>query len=363
MTYYKIQLSNFEDYYLKNNFDIKTTTGYFTLKYKNKKDILYRSLIFKNANKLISFSPPKSIQLSDNFWDGDIYAEEFIDGTMINLFWDNKWNIATRSNVGGYNYIDNKTFRTMFLESMEDSCQLEELDIIGENGGRMVYSFVLQHINNRIVSKINKNKLYLVERYEIKHINKDLNQVYPVTKPFNYKKFGFFKPTIYSNNISRDNYKEMTDLYASYKTPYIIMGVVFKNKSTRMRVKYRNPNYEKVRELHGNYINSKYRYLELKRNNKVKDYLKYYPEKRDLYNNFDKKIKQIITQIHKYYLNIYVHHTLSINTCPGLYKKHLYEIHKLYLSTKIKTTRNRVKYYFNTLNSKQVLFILNRTKN
>ena len=86
MTYYKIQLSNFEDDYLKNNFYIKTTAGYFTLKYKNKKDILYRSLIFKNANKLISFSPPKSIQLSDNFWNGDIYAEEFIDGTMINLF-------------------------------------------------------------------------------------------------------------------------------------------------------------------------------------------------------------------------------------------------------------------------------------
>ena len=49
---------------------------------------LMRSLIIHN-NKIVSFSPPKSIS-SSKFIDSnkfnDIIIEEFIDGTMINLF-------------------------------------------------------------------------------------------------------------------------------------------------------------------------------------------------------------------------------------------------------------------------------------
>ena len=51
--------------------------------------------------------------------------EELVEGTMINLFWNDyldEWDIATKNSLGGkYSfYQDNKkTFRTMFLRSYE----------------------------------------------------------------------------------------------------------------------------------------------------------------------------------------------------------------------------------------------------
>ena len=71
---------------------------------------LYRSVIFSHPeNTLLSFSPQKSV-LKENFCnryeinDDDIYINEYIDGTMIHLFYDNRvnqWEIATKNSIGG----------------------------------------------------------------------------------------------------------------------------------------------------------------------------------------------------------------------------------------------------------------------
>ena len=67
-------------------------------------------ILEKNSNKLLCVPPQKSIdndyyhnlQGNDQF-NSDIVFEEFIDGTMINLFYDetiSQWQLATRSTVG-----------------------------------------------------------------------------------------------------------------------------------------------------------------------------------------------------------------------------------------------------------------------
>ena len=53
---------------------------------------------------MICYSPPKSLtfkQFQDSLTE-NIIAEEFIEGTMINLFYDNdEWHISTRGSFGG----------------------------------------------------------------------------------------------------------------------------------------------------------------------------------------------------------------------------------------------------------------------
>jgi len=71
-----------------------------------------RSVILNSANKVVSFAPPKSI--SSYLFIAQypekteyIVAEEFVEGTMINVFWDESinlsgaWEIATRNTIGG----------------------------------------------------------------------------------------------------------------------------------------------------------------------------------------------------------------------------------------------------------------------
>jgi hypothetical protein len=110
---------------------------------------LCRSIIINNKNKVVGFAPPKSIPCEDfiqKYTENTIgiKAEEFIEGTMINVFWDDSigltggWEIATRNIVGAtssfYKGPKAKTFREMFLEAAnETNLILDNLIYIQDN--------------------------------------------------------------------------------------------------------------------------------------------------------------------------------------------------------------------------------------
>jgi hypothetical protein len=93
----------------------------------------YRSVIIRN-NKVVCFAPEKSLDyflFVNNYSTENSWLEDFIDGTMINVFYDNikeVWEIASRSTVGAnivffndvknYKYFDASwTFRNTFWSS------------------------------------------------------------------------------------------------------------------------------------------------------------------------------------------------------------------------------------------------------
>ena len=107
---------------------------------------------------------------------------------MINLFYtDNEWIISTRSEIGGYNkWTNKKSFKKMF-----DECSQLDYEILDKN---MSYSFVMRHIENRNVSPIQDNELYLVEVYQyldnqIKRLSKSEypNNIYSIDKSYSNK--------------------------------------------------------------------------------------------------------------------------------------------------------------------------------
>ena len=76
---------------------------------------------------MVTFSPPKSHNLThfvrNNVDFNQLTTQEFVEGTMINLFYDNnEWELATKGTVGGNSAFfkdDEKiTFRRMFLDSL-----------------------------------------------------------------------------------------------------------------------------------------------------------------------------------------------------------------------------------------------------
>jgi hypothetical protein len=165
----------------------KTDKGnnYFIIKY-NKEFLteenistigLFRSIIIKN-NNIIVFSPPKSICYSKfirSYTPDDCIAEEFIEGTMINLFYDSEneiWEIATKSSIGANmcffinDYKHNTTFREMFFDIVKNINL--DFDKLPKN---YCYSFVIQHNKNRIVSNFSEHKLYLISVYDIDNEN------------------------------------------------------------------------------------------------------------------------------------------------------------------------------------------------
>ena len=65
-------------------------------------------IIRKSDNKVVCIPPQKSENINeflndvDENW-GSVEVEEFVDGTMINIFYHDEWRISTRSCIGGKN--------------------------------------------------------------------------------------------------------------------------------------------------------------------------------------------------------------------------------------------------------------------
>ena len=358
----------------------------------------YRSVIIEN-NKIRCFAPPKSLDsnifntlLSNN----QCYAEEFIEGTMINVFHDDtlpsspllgQWEIATRSCVGGesrfYTSPDKpgKTFREMFLETMtyilghdEIYSALDKLDMIVKSrscqeNDRYCYSFVLQHPENRIVTPFAEPAIYLVGVYAINDNSKTINKVvsndgdvliYPDDNIF------CLVPKVYPNRIAEEEeYEQLKHSWASEDTNYTIPGVMLYDRESGLRSKIRNPVYENVRKLRGNQPKLQYRFLSLRQDKEydVNEYLQYYPEDTEYFDEYRKQVYSFNTQLHQQYMSCKVRKEKDIKELPYQFRNHVYSLHGLYLDElRMKgefVNRKVVEKYVNNLPAARLMYSIN----
>ena len=354
-----------------------------------------RSIILKN-NKVVAFSPPKSIafNLFKNKYTNisESWVEDFIDGTMINVFFDNLnqvWEIATRSTVGGniifyndiknYRYFNkneknmdsnnnffekyhNATFRTLFFETCNaNNFNINTLD------RRFCYSFVLQHPLNRIVTPTVMPMIYLIKVYEIVH-NTELN-TNVIINEINLQNFISSSPYIFLNTNVKfvnkypiTNYDDVETYYNNENIPYYCVGcMVYSVDGTRSKI--RNNNYEKVRKMRGNNPKLQYNYLCLKQENKVKEFLQYYPEHNVIFNKFKNLAYDYTNGLFINYISCFIRKEKPLKEYEFQYKNHMYKLHEKFKS-ELKPNNKTIdkKFiidYVNSLHPAQQMFIMN----
>lgn len=363
MTYnysYKLDL-------LKKGFETGTFTNILKLKQKSctsdtnnkyqiityNKDILsidllpkfgiYRSVILNENNKVLCFSPPKSrdYETFKNHYpinNDYIIAEEFVEGTMINVFWDSRiglsggWEMSTKKNIGANNkfYDNNKTFREMFLEACK-TCKLD-LHALNKN---YCFSFVLQHPDNRIVVKFKTPQLYLISCYIItESINEDKDTIVLEAKMDSSVKDRFANTTVkFPEKYLFDSYKNLEERFSSENTNYEVVGVIIKNINTGERTKIRNPVYERVRKMKGNHNKLKFLFLTLRQNGKIKEYLEYYPENKSQFHDFKNEIHNFTFTLLNNYKMCYVKKLKPLSEFTLQFRTHMFKLHEMYISS------------------------------
>jgi len=348
---------------------------------------LCRSVVVNSQNAVVSFAPPKSVstdQFIQNYGilEDGVVAEEFVEGTMINVFWDPSigltggWEIATRNIPGATSQFfkgNNKTFREMFLDAaQQNNLSMNMLTPL------YCYSFVLQHPENRIVVPFQKPQLYLVGLYYIENLklelenksgsNSNSNSVSVTVCDHQDDKIKLFFETLgvtvkFPEVYKCDTYTELIEKYASMNTPYCVVGVVLHNKNTGERAKIRNPVYEQVRSLRGNQPKLQYQYLCLRKEGKIKDYLKYYPEHKKEFSKFRDQVHLFTETLYGNYRSCYIKKLKPICDYSIEYRSHMYNIHFLYLHTmreqKEFITSTTVQKYVNELNPSLLMYALN----
>lgn len=298
---------------------------------------IFRSVVLQDKC-VVSFSPPKSTTF-DNFVlenpskTNDIWLEEMIEGTMINLFWDNtmdNWNISTKNAVGGnthfYKSAEPKSFKQMFDEALVES----NLDLSLLNK-YYCYSFVMQHPGNRIVVPVAKPTLFIIEMYKITHTERQcVVDVVPYTQvhsdPCWLNTFIRF-PTIYR----WEDYSEIIPRHIE-NSSYSFMGLVLKNMVTNVRCNISNPKYEEVWKLKGNQPKLQYQYLILRKMKKVGEYLKYYPEHTSKFTDFRLQLHIFTNQLFSYYVRCYIKKEKPLIEFSVQYRTHMFKIHQMFLS-------------------------------
>ena len=333
---------------------------------------LCRSVILNSTNAVVGFAPPKSIP-SDTFIrmypekTVHLVAQEFIEGTMINAFWDPSigltggWEISTRNTVGAtssfFKGAHGKTFRDMFLEAAKEvNLSLDRLN------KEFCYSFVLQHPENRIVVPFKQPDLYLVALYSIKVLNGNtMLMSYPMIdfQNFDWGPASIKFPQVYEWNT----YTDLIEKYASMNTSYSTLGVVVYNNLTGERMKIRNPVYEQVRSLRGNQPKLQYQYLSLRKEGKVADFLKFFPENKKEFSAFRDQIHLFTSTLFANYASCYIKKEKPLKEFSDQYKTHMFNIHKIYMDDlrekKMFITNTTVINYVNNLHPSLLMYCLN----
>jgi hypothetical protein len=301
---------------------------------------LLRSVILSGPN-IVSFAPPKSLS-AESFMtqyplstasNCCIVAEQFIEGTMINVFFDPTykcWQIATRNTVGAdvtFYKESSMTFNQMFM----DACMCNNLNIQTLNPN-CCYSFVLQHPLNRIVVPFKTPQLYLVAVYEILQ-TPDTITVHEKNMAEVWLNGLWSQTSIKFQKIySFASYTELIERFASPNTPYDILGIVVKNLETGERTKFRNPIYEEIRHLRGNQPKLQYQYLTLRHSGKLSEFLKYYPETKEEMSKFRDQVHMFTNALHKNYISCYVKKEKPLKEFSNQYRTHMYKIHQIFLN-------------------------------
>lgn len=312
-----------------------------------------RSVIFSKEGKLVCYSPPKSIQLED-FQMNDYYSsckpilEEYIEGTMINMFWDDysqAWEYATKNTVGckkAYQTVDYlpqqpntppMSFEDMFLEAYYHN----NLHYINFDKTKC-YSFVFQHPENRMVSSIIEPRIYLIASYKFENNNVLLDdlidikqQIIKLVNENNFPSVLRF-PVKYEDNINVEEFRNHPD--------YNIMGVVIKNPKTGCYTKIRNNTYMRIKDMVGNSPSLLYRFVTLYKELKLNEYISLFPEHYDYFYYYQCFLNNYMYVLESYYHHIYILKN-NMNDYFTKEKKHhvnmvyhLKQLHKKYCAEK-----------------------------
>ena len=277
---------------------------------KDSDDVICYSLDkFENSDDLIN---------TDDISIADWKFEDAIDGTQIRLYYyDSKWVSTTARCIDAkksrWNYV--KSFYELFSD-VEDVINYELLN------KDYTYTFILKHIENRIISNITKNELVHIHtrnNKSLEELDVDIN----ISKPKQYE----FE--------SYDDFKKALDNLDFENKGYVV-------QCNDKRYMFSSKEYEEIKELKGNHLNISYNYLDLLKKNKLDVFLKYFPEFQIKFDNIIIKIDELGFKLHNLYMQKNVKKEITLNDIEKDYRKILYQLHGVYLNEKTVITKEVV---------------------
>ena len=302
------------------------------------------AIIEQSTGTLISLSPLKSIKINKiNGYDlvNVKSVQQLIDGTMINLFYyQGKWQISSRSEIGG----KNSNYKCPRFQILFDECGSKiDYDLLRKDHS---YSFVVRHIDNRIVTPVYNNILVLIRVFE--KGDKSIRELPNSEMVSMYKEFDGFEVI---EDIDVSELTKLSDI------PWYCKGYSYEFENKRYA--WINPNYKHVLQLTMNQINSTYHYIELRKKGTINEYLFYFPTKCSTFTKIRDKLHTLSNELYENYKSLHIKKEKTIKECPVKLRTLLFKLHGRFLQTKQPLTWNDIKDFIHKTDTELLVYALN----
>jgi hypothetical protein len=299
-------------------------------------------ILDKSTLKIVCYTFDKcdnSLSFPSTLDVNNLFVEPSFEGTLIRLyFYNGSWIFSTKKCIDARKarWLSNKNFVDMFFD-----CGVP-IEILNSLNPNYCYSFIVTHPENNIVVKYAVPTLY--------HIStRDMNTMMEIDQNIGILKIE--RKPIHSSSLEETMTQILNTTQLSYE------GFIFIDTNYN-RWKLKIPIFMYVRELWGNSNNRFFRYLELRKDKDLlNEYVKYFPDDKERFLNYELKISDIA----KHILSIYIsrHVTKEVVKIPFYFYKLIYNLHGDYLKDKIKTDHNKIMLKLLELDAKKLCFIIN----
>ena len=323
----------------------------------------HRSVVYDMTSKCVIHASPQrrkndNAVIINSLKHENWVVSDYIDGTMISLFWSpvtNEWVMSSRSKFhAAGNFMSPSPFRDLFKQAIPNDQTLEEfLRGLDETYS---YTFVLCHPEHKHVIVAHEPRIYLV------HVGKIIPLLNVSDTPssryecMNYemieefaKRMNVYYPKRYVFTNDSDFHSNIRECLGSTHPRGLMITQSDKNPCNE-RIRILSNAYEEALRLRGTSPSVQTNIIRVWANDPSGDLLRtyegYYPEeKEDLY-SVVRTMNESANELVLYYKNRHVRKTMEHSDLPHWSRKPIWDIHGMYLKTRVPISKDSILEYY-----------------
>lgn len=332
--------------------------------YNDRKNSIFKNAVFSYPEKnMLSFMAPKTMPFKlfiaefnsqiKKYFDTQFLVTEFIDGDLINLFYDNrinKWFLVTKY----------KSSRKGFLLKPSSQLYRQFIDLLkGGEKDDINDLYILNFLNKKYNYnfKIRNDKLYLIKVFMIEHFNNiiSIKKIYKISYEAHLQELNgiIYYPKEYEFQTYNEILEESENTN-DMPTKYIL------THASGMETSIETTDFEIIKRYESIPNNILYMYLCLKKIKKNFQFIDMFSRFKDNFTNIDFVLNEFFNKINKAYIHYYI---LKDDDYKHPYMFWVHKIHKeVHIPSlkfvKVKINMEAIRKYFLSMHPRELLFIL-----
>ncbi len=241
-------------------------------------------IIDKNTLKPVALSFYKFFNYGESFADKiywkDCKVQEKVDGSKMMVWYniyENKWRISTSSQLDAYK-ANVSDFGITFGQLFDKALINIPIDFYSMLNKKYCYTFELVSPESRVVIPYKDTNIYFIGVRNVETFEEE--------DPSTFKLYDFMKKPKYYKLPNLKSCLNAVEHMGFDEEGFVVVDKYWK------RVKIKSPAYVAAHYLRNNGVNSKARMLEIIENNEQEEFLTYFPEYKEYFDDIGNKLSE-----------------------------------------------------------------------